>query len=406
MNEDGARLRVGRNTYTLEHGKLSPWIPLTFKNGLTAIHGLCQVLLKVSEPHVHFYISPIHINPERPAMPISHPYFYSVYLAKLYGSFATLGLAEDTWALNEGVIDEHDFLDQVYQYQREREQQLWHILKKNRRGVAACVFDAADRVQHVFFRYIDEKHPAFEEAEDRIKYAIRDVYHSMDALLGKVLKGSSRDTLVLVLSDHGFKSFRRGININSWLHQNGYLVIKQGSDKRDYLQNVDWSKTTAYAIGLAGIYINRQGRERHGIVSDAQVAPLKAKLQNELGGLVDPETKERAIAQLYDLAEVNIGPYAEDAPDLVVGYNPGYRISWDGAVGITTDTVFEDNLKAWSGDHGIDPQQVPGVLFSNFNVKDTSPHIMDIAPTILDLFNLKKPSYMDGQVLQLDIPNS
>lgn len=401
VNGDSADINFNSKKYKLKQGQLSHWIPLAFKTGLGKIHGICQMLLKTTELDVQLYVSPIHIHPERPAMPISYPHYFSVYLAKLYGSYATLGLAEDTWALNEGILDENQFLDQVYKYQKEREQQLFHMLKKNRRGLAACVFDGADRIQHAFFRYIDQDHPAFQEAEDRIKYAIRNVYQSMDAILGKVLNTIPKDTFLLVMSDHGFKSFRRGININSWLYQNGYLSIKQESDKTDYLQNVDWSQTRAYAIGLAGIYINRQGREKHGIVAPEQVNSLKQELQEKLGGLIDPKTGERAIAQIYDVEAINKGPYAAEAPDLVVGYNPGYRISWDGAVGMTTETIFEDNLKAWSGDHGIDPEQVPGVLFSNYKMVETSPHIMDIAPTVLNMFGIQPPLYMDGQVLHL-----
>ncbi|MBN1481025.1 nucleotide pyrophosphatase [candidate division KSB1 bacterium] len=402
VEKDGAVIETNHRKYRIKKGRLTPWIPLTFRTGFgLKIHGICQMLLKTTEPAIQLYVSPIHIHPERPAMPISYPCYYAVYLAKLYGSYATLGLAEDTWALNEGILGEDDFLDQVYQYQKEREQQLFHILKKNRRGLAACVFDAADRIQHAFFRYIDETHPAFKNGNRRSKNAIRDVYQVMDGVLGRVLKVVRQDTLLLVLSDHGFKSFRRGINVNSWLHQNGYLFLKENKNKNSYLQNVDWCKTTAYAIGLAGIYINRKGREKQGIVETENVEPLKKKLVKDLVGLTDPETNESAIRAVYNFEQINQGPYASEAPDLIVGYNPGYRISWDGAIGITTETVFEDNVKSWSGDHGIDPEQVPGVLFSNYKIQEHSPHIMDIAPTILSLFGIKKPEYMDGRELHM-----
>jgi predicted AlkP superfamily phosphohydrolase/phosphomutase len=396
--EQTAIVHVSGNKHPLSREKLSSWISVTFKSGFgIKIRGICQMLLKSVEPDVLLYVSPIHIDPERPAMPVSYPTYYSVYLAKLFGPFATLGLAEDTWALNEGVLTESTFLNQVYAFQKEREDQLFHVLKKNRHGVCTVVFDATDRVQHTFFRYLDPEHPAFAEGEIRSKNAILDVYKKADAVLGRALSTISKDTLLLVMSDHGFKSFRRGVNINSWLQQHGYLFLKEQSERHDYLQNVDWSRTTAYAIGLAGIYINRQGREKHGIVEKGDIEELKTKLMRQLGGLKDPETDAIAIRKLYDFAATNHGPYAAEAPDLIVGYNPGYRISWDGAIGMTTDTVFEDNLKDWSGDHGIDPEQVPGVLFSNYKIESKTPHIMDIAPTVLSLFGIKKPHYMDGQ---------
>lgn len=402
VEPESAIIKFNGRKFKLEKNTLSSWIPVKFSIGFgLSIHGICQMLLKTVQPFVELYVSPIHIHPERPAMPISYPHYYSVYLAKLYGVFATLGLAEDTWALNEGILDEETFLDQVYQYQKEREQQLFHILKKNRRGLAVCVFDAADRIQHVFFRYIDDKHPAYREGNTRSKNAVRDVYQCMDTVLGTVLQSIRKDTLLLVMSDHGFKSFRRGININSWLYRHGYLFLQENAQNSTFLQNVDWSKTTAYALGLAGIYLNRQGREKQGIVPAEEVGVLKKKLQTELVDLIDPVTQKGAIRAVYDVEQVNKGPYAAEAPDLVVGYHPGYRISWDGALGSTTDTVFEDNIKAWSGDHGMDPEQVPGILFSNYQIADESPHIMDIAPTVLALFGIKKPDYMDGQELYI-----
>src|SRR6202022_3888267 len=97
----------------------------------------------------------VQIDPEKPVLPISHPSYYAVYLAKLFGSFATLGMAEDTWALNEGVINEKAFLDQTYLIHAEREAMFLNALERTRRGVVACVFDATDRVQHMFYHYLD-----------------------------------------------------------------------------------------------------------------------------------------------------------------------------------------------------------------------------------------------------------
>ncbi len=400
VQNGSAELKINGEKYTLAMNRLSPWIPVTFKTGLGGkISGICQMLLKSTTPAVQLYVSPIHINPERPAMPISNPHYYSIYLAKLFGRYATAGLAEDTWALNEGILDDRAFLDQVYRYQHEREEQLFHSLKKTRRGLCACVFDATDRIQHTFFRYLDEHHPALKNAPEQSKNAIRDVYQKADQVLGRVRESVSDDTLIMVMSDHGFKAFRRGININSWLQQHGYLVLKENSEQCKFLQNVDWTRTKAYALGLAGIYINRKGRERQGIVETIEVESLKTKLVSELSGLTDLQTNHIAIHTVYDSEKINKGPYAAEAPDLIVGYNPGYRISWDGAVGMTTDTIFEDNTKAWSGDHGIDPQQVPGVLFSNYKIETGNPHIMDIAPTVLSLFGIDKPAYMDGKEL-------
>ena len=111
------------------------------------------------DEHFSLYMSPINLDPEKPAMPISHPSYYATYLAKRVGPFSTLGLAEDTWALNEGVIDDGTFLQQTYDIDREREAMFFAALDRLRRGSLVCVFDATDRIQHMFWRYIERDHP-------------------------------------------------------------------------------------------------------------------------------------------------------------------------------------------------------------------------------------------------------
>ena len=93
-------------------------------------------------------------------MPVGYPSVYSVYLAKKQGPFATLGLAEDTWALNEHVINDDQFIQQCLDMDREREAMFFDALDKVPRGLIVCVFDGTDRLQHTFWRNIDERHPA------------------------------------------------------------------------------------------------------------------------------------------------------------------------------------------------------------------------------------------------------
>jgi predicted AlkP superfamily phosphohydrolase/phosphomutase len=202
---------------------------------------------------------------------------------------------------------------------------------------------------------------------------------------------------LFIMSDHGFKPFRRGVNINSWLFANGYLALKDGADRSgEWFKGVDWARTRAYALGLGGIYINQKGREAQGTVAaEAEAKSLRAELASKLGGLKDGASGPTAINKIYDKDEIYVGPYKDNAPDLIVGYNSGYRASWDGVTG----TVFEDNVKAWSGDHCIDPPCVPGVLFSNLKLAAPSPSIMDVAPTVLELFGLRPPAHMDGASL-------
>ncbi len=407
LNSNGeVKLQIQKKTYPLRLKTFTPWIRIAFRTGLgVKVHGICQFYLKSKSPNVELYVSPIQIDPEKPALPVSYPNFYSVYLAKLLGTFGTLGLIEDTWALNEHVLDEEDFLKQAYQIHEERENQFFHIFNHMKKGFLACVFDATDRIQHMFFRYLVEDHPANRGADqEKYKDSIEECYQKMDDLLGRVIARIPDDTVLLVLSDHGFKPFIRGININTWLHQNGYLTLKNDDRTIDYFRNVDWEKTKAYALGLAGIYLNIQGREKHGIVKSGEEAiKLKREIIQKLNGLKDPCSGKTAINRIIDSQEVYKGPYKNNAPDMIVGYNSGYRISWDGAIGKVTNEVFEDNTRNWSGDHGMDPEIVRGVLFCNKKVKNEDPSIADFAPTILKLFGVEAPSYMDGRDLGIGL---
>jgi predicted AlkP superfamily phosphohydrolase/phosphomutase len=388
---------------TLVPGELSDWITLTFRAAPgIKVTGITRLLLTDLDEHFSLYMSPINLDPEKPAMPISHPSYYATYLAKRVGTFSTLGLAEDTWALNEGVTDDGTFLKQTYDIDREREAMFFAALERLRQGSLVCVFDATDRIQHMFWRYIDKDHPAARgRADAEHRDAIRELYRKNDALVGRVMAQVRDGDVLMVISDHGFSSFRRGVNLNSWLRQEGYLVLKEGSDgSEEWLRGVDWTRTKAYCLGLTGMFLNVKGREQHGIVSPgAEVAALKREIIGKLNGLVDAETGVVGIREAFDTSALYSGPYLENAPDLLIGYNAGYRTSWDCATGVVTAPVFEDNVKAWSGDHCIDPRLVPGVFFCNRSIESEDPALIDIAPTALKLFGIEPPAYMDGRAL-------
>jgi len=400
-----AVLEISKEKIRLKKDTYSPWVRLTFKAGPgMKIRGICRFYIKQLKPDFDMYMTPINIDPEAPSLPISSPFSYSVYLAKLMGSYATLGLAEDTWALNERVIDEDIFLEQAYKHHEEREAMLFNALDKTRNGLCVCVFDTTDRIQHMFMRFIADDHPA--HAVDMVgkdySDTIEQLYGRMDEMIGRVMKTIDKDDVLMVISDHGFKQFKRGVNLNSWLHKNGYLALKDGKDTSgDWFKDIDWTKTRAYTFGLSGIYINEKGREPQGIVPAEEKGDLKAELISRLQGLPDDETGRISIKEVYDAAEHYDGPYRDNGPDLIIGYNEGYRASWGAAVGSVDVHIFEDNNKSWSGDHCMDPRLVPGVLFCNRNISVDNPHIKDIAPTVLDLFGVEIPSYMNGKPLTI-----
>jgi predicted AlkP superfamily phosphohydrolase/phosphomutase len=189
------------------------------------------------------------------------------------------------------------------------------------------------------------------------------------------------------------------VNLNQWLLREGYLTLKPGADgSGEWLRDVDWSRTKAYVLGLTGLFLNMRGREAQGIVAPgADAAAVKAELIDRLRHLCDEEKQATGINEAFDTAVIYAGPYMENAPDLVIGYNAGYRISWDCAKGIVAGPVFEDNIKPWSGDHCVDPRLVPGVFFCNRAVEPQEPALIDIAPTALRLFGIEPPAHMDGK---------
>ncbi len=260
------------------------------------------------------------------------------------------------------------------------------------------VFDIPDRLQHMFYRYLTDGHPANRGLDPKTyRHVIDDMYVRMDDLLRRTLDALDDETLLLVMSDHGFTEFRRGVNLNAWLRDEGYLVLKDGAHAgKDYFEGVDWSRTRAYTFGLTGLYLNRKGRESKGIVSAEEVPALVREIQGKLEGLVDPQTGEVAVRRIYATADLYPGPYLDRGPEMLLGFNPGYRASWEAALGAVTPEVFGDNTKAWSGDHCIDPELVPGVIFSNRVIDAMEPRIIDIAPTVLKLFGVEVPAYMDG----------
>ncbi|HEX6791095.1 MAG TPA: alkaline phosphatase family protein, partial [Candidatus Krumholzibacteria bacterium] len=376
-------LVVGSETYALREREYTPWVKLAFRaaRGVT-MRGIARFYPVRLVDGIAVYVTPIHIDPESPAIPVSHPSVFSIYLSKLMGPFGTLGLAEDTNALNDGAIDEQGFLDQAYDLHEERRKMWEHTLSHQRAGLAVCVFDISDRLQHMFYRYLDPTHPA-NHGRDTTRHAdaVDEMYRRMDRLVGETRARADRNTALFVLSDHGFKNFRRGVNLNGWLLREGLLHLKDGAAPGEYLSAIDWSRTQAYALGLSGIYVNLAGRERAGIVAPADAPALKRRIIDGLCALRDGDT--RVIRRVVDVAADWKGPYRNGGPDLLPGYENGWRVSWDCAKGAVKPELFEDNHKCWSGDHCVDSEIVPGVLFTNVSLRPDAAGLIDIGPTVL-----------------------
>ena len=386
----------------LEMGQWSGWNEVEFNLGfLKKARGVFKFYLVETEPELKLYISPINFDPRNPLFPISYPANYSRELAERLGLYYTQGMPMDTWALNEGRLTETVFLEQAEDILRERKAMLDLELGRFREGVLFCYFESVDIIQHMFWRYTDPQSPLYDpNAAAEYKEEIETWYKRMDDVLGDVLERLGAQDTLIVLSDHGFGAFRRTVHLNNWLEAKGYLAWKEADAASEpaLLNGIDWSRTQAYALGFGGIYINQKGRESQGIVEPGEETKnLKDKIAKELETWSDEKYAALVAKNVYRQENIFRGPYAKDAPDLYVGFNPGYRASWQTAIGGMGTGLIEDNLKKWSGDHLFDPFTVPGVIFSNKKIVQTAPSLCDITPTIL-----KASGYTDEEIKECD----
>jgi len=348
---------------------------------------------------------------------VSSPGTYAKDLSNQIGLFSTLGMAEDHNGLNNGRFDERAYLAQCELVIAERERLMRFELDRFEEGFFFLLYDTPDRVQHMLWRFRDSEHPGYEpDLAREYSTLIEQHYGRCDQLLTPILDKIDEDTLLVVLSDHGFNTFRRAFDTNTWLWQNGLLALengrKPGEDMGDGFRGVDWSRTYAYAVGLGGIYLNFKGREREGVLEEGTEADrVRRAIASGLAGMVDRTNARTAIRNVMRREELYSGPYTSRAPDLVVNFCPGYRVSWQSAVGGFQNALLEDNTRRWSGDHIIDPDAVAGVLFMNRGRQSVSsiarvgspehhvPHIIDLAPTILNHLGVPVPKLMEGTVL-------
>jgi predicted AlkP superfamily phosphohydrolase/phosphomutase len=315
-------------------------------------------------------------------------------------------MVEDHAGLNNERISETAFLDQCATAWREREAMMTSSLESFDAGLFYCLFDTPDRIQHMFWRYGEPDHPAHRGKPPGTEFAgvIEDCYVHCDAVVGKALEATDDKTLLIVLSDHGFGSFQRGVHLNTWLHDNGYLALRDGmspgEEAGDLLRHVDWRRTRAYALGLSGIYLNLQGREGQGTVPVDESGEIKKSIARGLADLRDEERGgQAAIHSVKPREKVYRGAYIEEAPDLLVNFARGYRVSWSSSMGGISRGYLEDNIKKWSGDHIIDPEMVPGVLFMNRPFQGAGAHLVDLAPSIMAALGVPKGPAMEGRSL-------
>ena len=385
-------------------GKWSKWLKVKFKVGMMqSVAGIVRFNLRQIEPEFELYASPVNFETEEPLFPISSPQEYAHDLAMKVGRYYTAGMAEDHDGLNNERFDEAAYLDQCRVVLRERRKMMEFELGRFEKGFFFCLFDTPDRLAHMFWRFTEPNHPA-NKGEDVSRYAkvIEEHYHECDEIVGEAMKYADDDTLFIVLSDHGMNSFQRGLNLNTWLHDNGFLALKSGfnpGESGDFFQNVDWDKTKAFSMGLGCIFLNMKGREANGILTAEEAEKTRLGIVSGLTGLVDSDRSAVAVRSVARREQVYSGPYAGEAPDLIVNFSEGYRVSWDTPLGGVPQGLFADNTKRWGGDHVIDPALASGVLFMNKKIRPDVPDLVDLAPTILNAFGVAKNAEMEGSDL-------
>src|SRR5207302_11371852 len=316
---------------------------------LVSVAGLCRFHVVSVEP-LRIYLSPLNYAPAAPFVPISTPAGYAGELAASLGPYKTVGWSEATASLNAERVDEAAFLADLHRTMDEVRATTLHELERPDWDLLVSVFTQTDRVAHMFYRFLDPEHPRYDAVlAARFGDAVLRVYQRMDGIVGEVLDRVGPEATLLVLSDHGFHSYRTGLNVNTWLRDHGYLVqgpLAPGAEKEDFFPGVDWSRTHAYALGTGQIYVNLRGREGRGVVAPgAEYDALLAAIARGLEAEVDPATGERFVARVYQGREIFPGAPPERMPDLQLAFRDGYRTSWRTPLGGIPKDLLEPNLK-------------------------------------------------------------
>ncbi len=400
------RIRIEGRAVILDPGQWSEWQPLRFpmRGPAGAVPAICKFFLKSSSPHLGLYVTPVDIDPADPATPISSPASFSRRLARDLGRFYTQGMPEDTAALSARVFTDDEFLGQARMVMRERLLMLEHALHHHRDGFLFFYIGTLDMASHAFWRTWDRGHPLYTpELAKSHGDVMRMLYGHVDRAVGRVMEAMDDRTLLFVMSDHGFVSFRRQFNLNSWLMDSGYAQAISPSDRgaSGFFEGVRWGGTRAYGLGINSLYLNVRGREPEGAVAPGEeYEQLRTELIGRLTDVRDPQTGAAVFSRVVRPAEVYSGPYVGEAPDLVVCYSENYRASWDSILGQYPREHLLDNLDPWSGDHCMSSEFLSGVCFCNRPLASDRAALIDLAPTLLSHYGVPVPPEMTGRDLK------
>ncbi len=397
---------VQGHTVNVKEGQWSPWMEWEFTlSPKYAAHAISRFVVREAGQLVRVYMTCLQYHPKKPLIPISYPDAYADELVERYGLYKTVGWSYDTKALEHDDIDEEIFLQDVRQTMAWREHLTLDELERGNFDLLLSAWTATDRVSHMFWRYRDPKHPLY-NAEKAVQYGreVEKTYLKMDEIVGNVMAHMREGDLLMLLSDHGFHSFRYGFSVNTWLVRNGYLRVKNNADPKiaytdkKYLRDFDWANSKAYGLGLGMIFLNREGREGQGIVSEEEAPALMKEIRTKLLEEKDPKTGEKIFNNVYTFPKVE-GASAADAPDIQLGYADGYQTAKASAAGAAPKEWLEPNTSKWSGEHASsDVAITPGIFLCNQNV-EAAPDLMDLGVTALRYLGVKTPASYQGKPL-------
>ena len=411
-------IEVSGQKIPLKPGQWTGWVNFVFPfNRLVKAHGISRFHLLSVEPEVKLYLSPINFDPRAlpPGFRISTPPSWAPEMVNQVGLYKTIGWQIDTWAISEGFATEKIFWDDM-EWSVGQGRKIFEEVLQREDELIVQQFEFPDRVAHVLWRLIDPTHPAY-DAKLAAEWGdgLLKSYQLMDEIAGEAIRAAEKhNALLMIVSDHGFASYRRNVHYNTWLVLNGYLTLKSGVQVKDrnlemlfdqgqFWENVDWSKSRAYSMGLGQVYVNLKGREAQGIVEPgAEYDALKKELAERMVAMVDPETGAHPVRRVLTREQAYRKFDPNLIPDLFVLNNDGYRVSWQTSLGGVPKNLFDDNKNVWSGDHcSLDPEIVRGIFFSNRKLTGArAPYIGDIYPTVLSALGVKAPYELDGVELK------
>lgn len=426
---------LGATTQTLSAGAWSDFFPVRFELSPTVEVSAITRLRVVDTDPFELYVDTLQFDPKHPTpwQPTSEPASFSPQLVDLVGArFETLGWGCMTNQVKDKMVDPRYFLEDVEFTMTYRRKLMEKMLAEDDWRVLYSVFSATDRVQHMMYADHDEGHPlhdperaastvTFFGEQTRLADAIPAIYRQMDAIVGDALAALRDGDTLMLCADHGFTSYRRGMNVNNWLVEEGYQVLREGLSSTSAgggLGAVDWSKTRAYALGLGMVYLNLEGREPEGIVAPADADALMAEICERFLAARDEGrvvgTSAIVVKDVYQGGE-EWGSLEYPCSDVMLGFAEYYRASWtsvDGSIALTKTgdgavvpgPTYEDNDKPWSGDHASnDRRLVSGIFFSSEKVaaEDGEFSVLDIAPTVLDRLGVPAPPHFDRAPLKV-----